>query len=79
MALPLIAATIARVAATKAAQRVVGGIVGKGGKSVQPVYNELERKAKKQAIAFTTGAAATTGGIAYKYNTKSEEARRNKK
>lgn len=59
--------------------RKVAGIVGKGGKNVKPVYNELERKAKRQAAMFAAGFAGTAGGLGYKFKTKSEESRRNNK
>jgi hypothetical protein len=43
MAIPLIAAGIvARAVAKKLATRAAGGIVGKGSKSVNPVYRQME-------------------------------------
>jgi hypothetical protein len=57
--------------------RKVAGIVGKGGKNVKPVYNELERKAKRQAAAFAAGFAATAGGLGYEYKKTTDEARKN--
>jgi hypothetical protein len=45
MALPLIAVGIvARAAASKLASRVVGGITGKGAKSVNPVYKMMDKQ-----------------------------------
>jgi hypothetical protein len=43
--------------------RSFAGIVGKGGKNVKPVYNEMERKARKRAAVFAAGFAGTSAWI----------------
>ena len=64
MTLPLIAAGIAaRAVAKKLATRAVGGIAGTGSKSINPVYKQMESKAKKQAAGFAAGTAATSAWI----------------
>ena len=65
MALPLIAAGIAaRAVAKKLASRAAGGIVGAGGKSVNPIYNTPSLvKTQAKGIAKLTGAGIATGGF----------------
>lgn len=43
--------------------RKVGGISGKGAKAVDPIYRNIESKAKKQAAGFAVGTAATSAWI----------------
>jgi hypothetical protein len=45
------------------AARTVGGITGKGAKNINPIYKEIESRAKKTAIAFGAGFAATSAWI----------------
>jgi predicted aconitase len=54
------------------AARTVGGIVGEGAKNINPIYKEIESRAKKTAIAFGAGFAATSAWIGNEVR-KSEE------
>ena len=89
MALPILglaAGMAARAAAKKAASRAVGGIVGKGGKNVNPIYNTPSLvKTQAKDIAKLSGAAVATGAFtqvpAVKESIKRqvEEANKNKR
>jgi hypothetical protein len=67
MALPYIAAGIgiaAKTVAKKLATRTTSGIVGTGGKSVNPIYNTPSlAKIQAKGIAKLTGAGIATGGL----------------
>lgn len=63
-----VAALAARLAAKKAAPRIVGGITGKGGAKINPVYKEIESKGKKQAAGFAAGAGATAAWVGSQVN-----------
>jgi len=65
MAIPVlgvVAGIAARTAAKKAASRAVGGIVGKGGKNVNPLYNTPSLgKIQAKGVAKLAGAGVATG------------------